>query len=152
VLINNASCLTPLARDRGNAGEKSGLGERWSFRKLGDLLTPPAREAPVRFLNIQNTGIEMDLKWKFDQSSIDWEELSQLYFIAPLGDKPHEKLKVVFTNSKFKCFVFDKSKLIAVGRDLADGLDCSYICDVAVHPEYQGKGLGKQIVQSLIEQ
>ena len=94
----------------------------------------------------------MDLKWKFDQSSIDWEELSQLYFIAPLGDKPPEKIKVVFTNSKFKCFVFDKSKLIAVGRALADGLDCSYICDVAVHPEYQGKGLGKQIVQRLIEQ
>ena len=35
---------------------------------------------------------------------------------------------------------------------LADGKDCSYICDIAVHPEYQGIGLGKKIVQSLIEQ
>ena len=61
-------------------------------------------------------------------------------------------MKVVFTNSKFKCFVYDESKLIGVGRALADGIDCSYICDIAIHPEYQGIGLGKQIVQSLVEQ
>ena len=30
-------------------------------------------------------------------------------------------------------------------------MDCSYICDVAVHPEYQGKGLGRQVVMRLVE-
>jgi len=34
---------------------------------------------------------------------------------------------------------------------LADGADCSYICDVAIHPHYQGKGLGKKIIEKLIE-
>ena len=34
----------------------------------------------------------------------------------------------------------------------ADGLDCSYIGDVAILPEYQGIGLGKQIIQNLIQQ
>jgi ribosomal protein S18 acetylase RimI-like enzyme len=51
----------------------------------------------------------------------------------------------------FKCFVYDAGKLVAAGRALADGVDCSYICDVAVHPEYQGKGLGKQVVTKLME-
>jgi GNAT superfamily N-acetyltransferase len=32
--------------------------------------------------------------------------------------------------------------LIGVGRAVADGIDCSYICDVAVHPDFQGKGIG----------
>jgi len=94
----------------------------------------------------------MNLSWYFDQSKTDWEELTQLYRIAPLSEKHAKKLKVVFTNSKFKCFVYDESKLIGVGRALADGIDCSYICDIAIHPEYQGIGLGKQIVQSLVEQ
>ena len=40
--------------------------------------------------------------------------------------------------------------LIGVGRALADGTDCSYICDVAVHPEYQGLGLGKKIIEKLV--
>ena len=30
-------------------------------------------------------------------------------------------------------------------------VDCSYICDVAVHPDYQGQGLGRQVVTQLVE-
>ena len=93
----------------------------------------------------------MKLYWCYDQSKVDWDDLSNLYKIAPLGNKPPEKLKIVFKNSMFKCFVYDNEVLIGVGRALADGLDCSYICDIAIHPEYQGKGLGKQIVLSLIK-
>ena len=94
----------------------------------------------------------MDITLCYDRTKIDWNELSALYRIAPLGDKPPENLKIVFTNSRFNCFAFDDGALIGVGRALADGLDCSYICDIAVHPEYQGIGLGKRIVQNLIEQ
>jgi ribosomal protein S18 acetylase RimI-like enzyme len=38
-----------------------------------------------------------------------------------------------------------------VGRALADGRDCSYLCDIAVHPAYQGRSIGKSIVTQLIE-
>jgi predicted acetyltransferase len=39
---------------------------------------------------------------------------------------------------------------VGVGRALADGIDCSYICDVAVLPSHQGTGLGKEIIASLV--
>jgi ribosomal protein S18 acetylase RimI-like enzyme len=94
----------------------------------------------------------MNISWCYDQSKTNWSELSELYQIAPLGIKLPADLKVVFSNSRFKCFAFDGATLIGVGRALADGLDCSYICDIAVKPEYQGLGLGKQIVQNLIGQ
>ena len=94
----------------------------------------------------------MNITWCYDQSKTNWVELSGLYKIAPLGIKPPGDLEVVFSNSRFKCFVFDGVKLIGVGRALADGIDCSYICDIAIHPEYQGIGLGNQIVQNLIEE
>ena len=83
--------------------------------------------------------------------NMDWEELSNLYRIAPLGDKKPVALKITFSNSLFKCFVYDGEKLIGAGRALADGLDCSYIADVAVHPDYQGQGIGKGIVSKLVE-
>ena len=89
--------------------------------------------------------------WIYDQADINWNQLSDLYRIAPLGNKAANDLKVVFSNSKFKCFIFDDFTLIGVGRALADGLDCSYICDVAIHPEYQGLGLGRNIINQLIE-
>jgi len=33
---------------------------------------------------------------------------------------------------------------------LADGLDSAYIADVAVHPDHQGRGLGKAIIRRLV--
>lgn len=92
----------------------------------------------------------MTLEWVYSLESVDCEELSQLYLIAPLGHKDPSDLKVAFSNSMFKCFVYDSGRLIAAGRALADGRDCSYICDVAVHPDYQGIGLGKQVVTKLV--
>lgn len=94
----------------------------------------------------------MALTWHYDSSEIDLEALSHLYLIAPLGNKPSSNLKTVFSNSRYQCFVFSGDTLIGAGRALADGLDCSYICDIAVHPEFQGKGLGKQMIEYLVGQ
>lgn len=93
----------------------------------------------------------MELDWQYALDAIDWEELSNLYRIAPLGHKKPADLAVSFSNSRFICVVFDNGVLIGAGRALADGIDCSYICDVAVHPQYQGLGIGKEIVLRLVE-
>lgn len=93
----------------------------------------------------------MSLVWSHSIDGLDWNELSALYEAAPLGNKNPSDLKTVFTNSMFKCFVYEDGKLVGVGRALADGVDCSYICDVALLPSHQGIGLGKQIVAKLLE-
>jgi ribosomal protein S18 acetylase RimI-like enzyme len=87
--------------------------------------------------------------WKLDSEGIDWNELSVLYRIAPLGEKNPDDLRRAFSNSRYVCFVFDNGRLMAAGRALADGIDCSYICDVAVHPDVQGSGLGKAVIARL---
>lgn len=92
----------------------------------------------------------MTIEWKYALENVDWEELSNLYLIAPLGKKDPADLKIAFANSMFKCFVYDSGRMIAAGRALADGIDCSYICDVAVHPDYQGRGFGKEAVSQLM--
>lgn len=93
----------------------------------------------------------MNLEWKHTVDGVDWSELSALYRAAPLGDKSPELLRTVFGNSLFKCFVYDDGRLVAAGRALADGADCSYLCDIAVMPSHQGTGLGKQVVSHLVE-
>src|SRR5262245_9368705 len=93
----------------------------------------------------------MPLRWSDSIDGIDWHELSELYRVAPLGQKDPARLQVAFGSSRFACFVFDGDRLVGVGRALADGVDCSYICDVAVLPSHQGTGLGHQIVERLVE-
>ena len=34
---------------------------------------------------------------------------------------------------------------------LSDGADCAYLCDVAVMPDHQGTGLGRAVVQRLLD-
>jgi ribosomal protein S18 acetylase RimI-like enzyme len=92
-----------------------------------------------------------NLKWIDNCKTIDWNALSNLYKIAPLGDKPTSMLKTAFNNSTFTYFVYDEKNLIGVGRALADGVDSAYLCDIAIHPDYQGMGLGKAITQKLLE-
>jgi GNAT superfamily N-acetyltransferase len=89
--------------------------------------------------------------WSDDLNSVDWEELSALYRVAPLGHKKPADLKRSFSNSLYRCFVREDARLVGVGRALADGVDCAYICDIAVLPSHQGTGLGKQIVGRLVE-
>jgi GNAT superfamily N-acetyltransferase len=92
-----------------------------------------------------------DYSWTEDLTTVDLDELSQLYRIAPLGEKPPDALATVFGNSRFRCFVYRGDSLVGAGRALADGLDCAYIADVAVHPDHQGEGLGRAIVQRLVD-
>ena len=89
--------------------------------------------------------------WADDIGAVDLDELSHLYEVAPLGHKPPDALKTVFGHSMFTCFVYAGDTLVGAGRALADGRDCSYIADVAVHPAHQGNGLGKAIIGRLVD-
>lgn len=93
----------------------------------------------------------MSFEWRYSSEGVDWNELSALYRQAGLGEKPPQDLEKAFANSMFKCFLYDEGRLVGVGRALADGVDCSYLCDVSVHPDYQGRGMGRDMVSKLVD-
>ena len=92
----------------------------------------------------------MAIHWAHSTESVDWNEMSELYRIAPLGTKSGEWLKTAYSNSMFKCLAFEGDRIVAAGRAVADGVDCSYLCDIVVHPAHQGSGLGKELIHKLI--
>ncbi|OYV01784.1 MAG: GNAT family N-acetyltransferase [Burkholderiales bacterium PBB5] len=93
------------------------------------------------------------LHWADSTAGLDWHELEALYRAAPLGTKHAHELAIAFGNSRFVCLVRDgQGALVGAGRALADGIDCAYLCDIAVLPSHQGTGLGKAIVQKLLDQ
>jgi ribosomal protein S18 acetylase RimI-like enzyme len=115
----------------------------------------PAAQADRVFLLdnqalLSRRGAAVPFTWSEGVDGVDWEELSAL-MRAALGNKPPELLRTAFTNSLYCCFVFDEGRLVGTGRVLGDGVDAAYLCDVAVLPSHQGRGLGDRIVAHLVE-
>ena len=92
----------------------------------------------------------MALEWTYSSESIDWEELHSLYEATHMGQESAADLKAVFSTSIFSCFAYEAGKLVAAARALQDREGGSYICGVAVHPQYQGLGIGRELMTRLV--
>ena len=66
------------------------------------------------------------------------------------AQKPNE-LKSGLLNSHSLITAWDKKKLVGLGNAISDGHLVVYYPHLLVHPDYQGKGIGKRIVTKLQE-
>jgi len=59
--------------------------------------------------------------------------------------------ELAFEASYCTVFIYDQDKMVGFGRVISDGAYQAAVYDCAVINEYQGKGLGKLIVQELLK-
>ncbi|WP_406658231.1 GNAT family N-acetyltransferase [Methanolobus sp. ZRKC2] len=92
-----------------------------------------------------------NISLKHDCSNVDWDCVSSILKSVHMTHFEGDVHKKAFENSSSVVFVYDDDKLIGFGRAISD---CAYeaaIYDVAVVREYQGKGLGKMILNNILE-
>ncbi|MGM0852661.1 MAG: GNAT family N-acetyltransferase [Bacillota bacterium] len=53
--------------------------------------------------------------------------------------------------SWYAVYAFDEQQLVGMGRVISDGVITAIICGVCVLPSYQSKGIGKEIMDRIIE-
>lgn len=63
--------------------------------------------------------------------------------------RSEEKWREILDKSSFVYGVFDKDKLIGMGRVVEDGVMCMFY-DIVSHKDYQNRGIGKMIMSSLL--
>ena len=93
----------------------------------------------------------MELKITTDCSGVDWQKVTDLLKNAGMAYQKAEVHQRAFEASHTTVFVYEKSRLLGFGRALSDGEYQGAIYDVAVLPETQGKGVGKLIIQEILE-
>lgn len=93
----------------------------------------------------------MDFKIQYDCSNIDWDKVSEILKTVGMGYFDGEVHKKAFENSYTVVFVFDNDVLIGFGRAISDGAYQTAIYDVAIMPRYQGKGVGRMIVENIVK-
>ncbi|MEL6442500.1 MAG: GNAT family N-acetyltransferase [Cyanobacteria bacterium J06621_8] len=87
-----------------------------------------------------------------DKSKVDLVKLQHLFnktaFWARSRDM--EQLSIAIANSNPVVTVWDYEKLIGFARATSDGVYRAAIWDVVVDPDYQGAGLGRKLVQTVL--
>lgn len=91
----------------------------------------------------------MSIRIQLDTLNIDWNEVSNILTLVDMGDFNAEIRKKSFEKSHTVIFVFDDHKLMGFGRAITDGAYEAAIYDVAILPEYQGKGIGRIIIEGI---
>ena len=68
------------------------------------------------------------------------------------GDGPSlEQTRLAMEHTLFRVSIYDGNEIVAMARMIGDmGLDY-YIKDVVVKPEYQGKGIGRLLINELLK-
>jgi len=92
----------------------------------------------------------MKLKFQNDCLGINWELVPQVLKTVGMSFHEADIHRKTFSVSAAVVFVFDDQQLVGFGRAISDGLIQAAIYDVAVLPDFQGNGIGKQIIEKLV--
>jgi GNAT superfamily N-acetyltransferase len=63
--------------------------------------------------------------------------------------RPRAKTELSIANS-LTFGVYDGEKQIGVGRVITDYSIAAYVCDVFIHEDYRGRGLGKWLIETML--
>ncbi len=87
-----------------------------------------------------------------DKSKVDFVQLQHLFLKTAFWaqERNIEDLKIAIANSNPVVTVWDKKCLIGFARATSDGIYRAGIWDVIVDPNYQGVGLGRKLVQTVL--
>ncbi|MBW4521343.1 MAG: GNAT family N-acetyltransferase [Scytolyngbya sp. HA4215-MV1] len=83
---------------------------------------------------------------------VDLQQLQKLFQVTAFWaqERGLEDLAVAIANSKPVVTAWDGDRLIGFARATSDGIYRATIWDVVIHPNYQGAGLGRKLVQTVL--
>ncbi len=93
----------------------------------------------------------MNLRIQYNNLNVDWNQVSEILKTVGMAYYEAEVHKRAFERSHTVVFAFDDDKMIGFGRAISDGEYQAALYDIAVLPEYQGRNVGKKIVESILE-
>lgn len=94
--------------------------------------------------NLENYSIRIDIP--------EVDEYLALRKVCGLSDRGKDASKIGLSNSIYSVIIRRSAdqELVGMGRLIGDGGTAYQIVDIAVHPNEQGKGLAKNIMQLLM--
>lgn len=87
-----------------------------------------------------------------EKHQVDLTQLQNLFNLSAFWakDRTLQGLKTAIAHSEPVVSVWDRKRMIGFARATSDGVYRATIWDVVIHPDYQGAGLGRKLVQTVL--
>lgn len=92
-----------------------------------------------------------EIRFELADNGLTAEDFIRLKMAAGFIERPLEQAEKAVKNSLFNVTAICGGKVVGMGRLVGDGAMYWYLQEIIVQPEYQGKGIGKSIVNRLLE-
>ncbi|HAM68163.1 MAG TPA: N-acetyltransferase [Ruminococcus sp.] len=66
------------------------------------------------------------------------------------GCPSREQVTAALAHSIYRAAVYDGDRIVGMARMIGDFGLCYYIKDVIVHPDYQGRGVGRMLIETML--
>ncbi len=92
------------------------------------------------------------IQFRDRKEDVDIQQLKRLFELTAFWarERKVEDLAIAIANSDPVITVWEGERLIGLARATSDGIYRATIWDVIIHPEYQGVGLGRKLVETLL--
>jgi ribosomal protein S18 acetylase RimI-like enzyme len=92
----------------------------------------------------------MEVDIKHDCADVEWKTVSESLKTVGMAYYEPDVHRRAFEASHTTVFVYHADRLIGFGRAISDGAYQAAVYDCAVLPEFQGKGIGKTIMNNIL--
>jgi GNAT superfamily N-acetyltransferase len=84
-------------------------------------------------------------------NDVGLDQMIELYVDSTLGERrpvdDRERMGRMLEEADLVLTAWDEAKLVGISRSITDWVYCTYLSDLAVRAEYQGRGIGKELVR-----
>ena len=94
----------------------------------------------------------MDITYSSECSGIEWHRVGEILATVGMGHHSADSHRQAFEASHTAIFAKSGEQLIGFGRALSDGQYQAALYDLAVLPDYQGKGVGSEIIRRIVSE
>lgn len=84
-------------------------------------------------------------------NDVDLDAVVELYVDSTLGERrpvdDRERMARMLEEANLVLTAWEGTLLVGISRSITDWVYCTYLSDLAVRADYQGRGIGKQLVR-----
>lgn len=96
-------------------------------------------------------SLQAQFKISTDRKDMQLDDICNMLWRSYWADKRSKEAIEISLDNSLCIGVFDGQQQVGLTRVITDYATFAYICDVIVHEDYRGKGLGKELMKAAME-